>query len=141
MAGSRRETNQKPHVGFSGLAQKGERREERGCREAVRDRGSSFYTHKHTGMQPAAPLQGLSRALPLSHKLLLHPPLPIPQFDRAAFNFRFLPFTIPYPVPFRILGDERKVGCAALCRPVHVYTHAYTALLVCCPWTRRAGST
>ncbi|PNW85211.1 hypothetical protein CHLRE_03g176350v5 [Chlamydomonas reinhardtii] len=30
------------------------------------------------------------------------------QFDRAAFNFRFLPFTIPYPVPFRILGDERK---------------------------------
>lgn len=32
------------------------------------------------------------------------------QFDRAAFNFRFLPFTLPYPVPFRILGDERKVG-------------------------------
>lgn len=30
------------------------------------------------------------------------------QFDRAAFNFRFLPFTLPYPVPFRILGDERK---------------------------------
>ncbi|KAI8475801.1 MAG: hypothetical protein J3K34DRAFT_516979 [Monoraphidium minutum] len=30
------------------------------------------------------------------------------QFDQAAFHFRFLPFTIPYPVPFRILGDERK---------------------------------
>ncbi|KAF5841911.1 hypothetical protein DUNSADRAFT_10348 [Dunaliella salina] len=30
------------------------------------------------------------------------------QFDKAAFYFRFLPFSIPYPVPFRILGDERK---------------------------------
>lgn len=30
-------------------------------------------------------------------------------FDRAAFQFEFLPFTIPYPVPFRLLGDERKV--------------------------------
>ncbi|GLC44333.1 hypothetical protein PLESTB_000481200 [Pleodorina starrii] len=30
------------------------------------------------------------------------------QFDRAAFNFRFLPFKLPYPVPFRLLGDERK---------------------------------
>lgn len=31
------------------------------------------------------------------------------QFDRAAFTFKFLPFTLPYPVPFRLLGDERKV--------------------------------
>ena len=31
------------------------------------------------------------------------------QFDNAAFHFRFLPFTIPYPVPFRLLGDETKV--------------------------------
>jgi hypothetical protein len=31
-------------------------------------------------------------------------------FDRAAFYFSFLPFSIPYPVPFRLLGDERKVG-------------------------------
>lgn len=30
------------------------------------------------------------------------------QFDKAAFYFSFLPFSIPYPVPFRILGDERK---------------------------------
>ncbi|KIY95935.1 putative plastid-lipid-associated protein 12 [Monoraphidium neglectum] len=30
------------------------------------------------------------------------------QFDQAAFHFKFLPFSIPYPVPFRILGDERK---------------------------------
>ncbi|KAG2500058.1 hypothetical protein HYH03_002335 [Edaphochlamys debaryana] len=30
------------------------------------------------------------------------------QFDRAAFYFRSLPFTLPYPVPFRLLGDERK---------------------------------
>jgi hypothetical protein len=30
------------------------------------------------------------------------------QFDNAAFYFNFLPFTLPYPVPFRLLGDERK---------------------------------
>ena len=30
------------------------------------------------------------------------------QFDNAAFHFRALPFTIPYPVPFRLLGDETK---------------------------------
>ncbi|KAK9274181.1 hypothetical protein L1049_018995 [Liquidambar formosana] len=30
------------------------------------------------------------------------------QFDRAAFSFRFLPFKVPYPVPFRLLGDEAK---------------------------------
>ncbi|CAL8460873.1 g404 [Coccomyxa elongata] len=30
------------------------------------------------------------------------------QFDRAAFDFRFLPFKVPYPVPFKLLGDETK---------------------------------
>jgi len=30
------------------------------------------------------------------------------QFDKAAFYFKALPLTIPYPVPFRLLGDERK---------------------------------
>jgi len=30
------------------------------------------------------------------------------QFDRAAFNFYRLPFQIPYPVPFRLVGDEGK---------------------------------
>lgn len=30
------------------------------------------------------------------------------QFDKAAFYFKFLPFSVPYPVPFKILGDERK---------------------------------
>lgn len=29
-------------------------------------------------------------------------------FDKAAFHFNFLPFSIPYPVPFRLLADERK---------------------------------
>jgi len=29
-------------------------------------------------------------------------------FDKAAFYFKSLPFTIPYPVPFKLLGDERK---------------------------------
>nr|XP_016477757.1 PREDICTED: probable plastid-lipid-associated protein 12, chloroplastic isoform X2 [Nicotiana tabacum] len=30
------------------------------------------------------------------------------QFDRAAFSFKFLPVKVPYPVPFRLLGDEAK---------------------------------
>lgn len=31
------------------------------------------------------------------------------QFDTAAFEFKALPFKIPYPVPFKLLGDETKV--------------------------------
>ena len=34
------------------------------------------------------------------------------QFDRAAFYFKALPFSLPYPVPFRLLGDERKARLA-----------------------------
>ncbi|CAA7410672.1 unnamed protein product [Spirodela intermedia] len=30
------------------------------------------------------------------------------RFDRAAFSFKALPFKVPYPVPFRLLGDEAK---------------------------------
>ncbi|CAG9464404.1 unnamed protein product [Pedinophyceae sp. YPF-701] len=30
------------------------------------------------------------------------------QFDSAAFRFDSVPFKIPYPVPFRLLGDESK---------------------------------
>lgn len=30
------------------------------------------------------------------------------QFNRAAFSLKFLPFKVPYPVPFRLLGDEAK---------------------------------
>ncbi len=65
------------------------------------------------------PLPGFSprqgEGLPLFGKSFNYPPARANsridfQFDRAAFNFRFLPFTLPYPVPFRILGDERKVG-------------------------------
>lgn len=32
------------------------------------------------------------------------------QFDRAAFDFKKLPVKIPYPVPFKLLGDETKVN-------------------------------
>lgn len=32
------------------------------------------------------------------------------QFDKAAFEFKALPFKIPYPVPFKLLGDETKAG-------------------------------
>lgn len=31
------------------------------------------------------------------------------QFDKAAFAFYALPFKLPYPVPFKLLGDETKV--------------------------------
>lgn len=31
------------------------------------------------------------------------------QFDKAAFALNALPFKIPYPVPFKLLGDETKV--------------------------------
>ena len=31
------------------------------------------------------------------------------QFDKAAFTFNALPFKLPYPVPFKLLGDETKV--------------------------------
>ena len=31
------------------------------------------------------------------------------QFDTAAFDLAVLPFKIPYPVPFKLLGDETKV--------------------------------
>ncbi|GAQ90499.1 fibrillin family protein [Klebsormidium nitens] len=30
------------------------------------------------------------------------------RFDRAAFHFQFLPFKVPYPVPFKLLDDEAK---------------------------------
>ncbi|KAJ9558976.1 hypothetical protein OSB04_013590 [Centaurea solstitialis] len=30
------------------------------------------------------------------------------RFDKAAFAFKFLPFKVPYPVPFKLLGDEAK---------------------------------
>lgn len=30
------------------------------------------------------------------------------RFDKASFLFKFLPFRVPYPVPFRFLGDEAK---------------------------------
>ncbi|XP_065861730.1 probable plastid-lipid-associated protein 12, chloroplastic isoform X2 [Euphorbia lathyris] len=30
------------------------------------------------------------------------------KFDKAAFAFNFLPFKVPYPVPFKLLGDEAK---------------------------------
>ncbi|PWA86762.1 plastid-lipid associated protein PAP / fibrillin family protein [Artemisia annua] len=30
------------------------------------------------------------------------------RFDKAAFELKFLPFKLPYPVPFRLLGDEAK---------------------------------
>ncbi|KAK9909156.1 hypothetical protein WJX75_007953 [Coccomyxa subellipsoidea] len=30
------------------------------------------------------------------------------QFDRAAFDLKLLPFKVPYPVPFKLLGDETK---------------------------------
>ncbi len=31
-------------------------------------------------------------------------------FDNAYFDLAVVPFRIPYPVPFKLLGDETKVG-------------------------------
>lgn len=36
------------------------------------------------------------------------------QFDEAGFDFKALPFTIPYPVPFRWLGDEVRHLCLSI---------------------------
>ena len=30
------------------------------------------------------------------------------RFDNAAFLLKFWPYRVPYPVPFRLLGDEAK---------------------------------
>ena len=35
------------------------------------------------------------------------------QFDRAAFDFKLLPFKVPYPVPFKLFGDETKVALSS----------------------------
>lgn len=66
----------------------------------------------HLSLQPCRRGAGL----PLFGKSSAYPPARANsridfQFDKAAFHIKLLPFTIPYPVPFRILGDERKV-CA-----------------------------
>jgi hypothetical protein len=42
------------------------------------------------------------------------------QFSKGAFDFSFLPFTIPYPVPFKALGDETKVQQVERHHPVRV---------------------
>ncbi len=52
------------------------------------------------------------------------------QFDKAAFAFNALPFKIPYPVPFKLLGDETKVLTAGVlaevsfhaCNMCHIHT-------------------
>ena len=52
------------------------------------------------------------------------------QFDKAAFAFNALPFKIPYPVPFKLLGDETKVLTAGVlaevpfhaCNISHIHT-------------------
>ena len=36
------------------------------------------------------------------------------QFDTAAFDLRALPFKVPYPVPFKLFGDETKARACAL---------------------------
>ena len=62
------------------------------------------------------------------------------QFDRAAFDFKILPFKVPYPVPFKLLGDETKV-CDFI--QVKCWIHVYMCLCTCqrCQMSldRRAG--
>lgn len=57
------------------------------------------------------------------------------QFDSAAFAFAALPFKLPYPVPFRLLGDERKV-CGDWGKGAEGQARAQPQLLFlccCCP--------
>ena len=61
------------------------------------------------------------------------------QFDTAAFDFRALPFKIPYPVPFKLFGDETKArlenfqvtwalrGCMHMCLAFR-YMHACSSV-------------
>ncbi|KAI9079380.1 hypothetical protein K1719_038679 [Acacia pycnantha] len=42
------------------------------------------------------------------------------RFDRAAFSFKFLPFKVPYPVPFKLLGDEAKVSIPHICPTLEI---------------------
>ncbi len=44
------------------------------------------------------------------------------QFSKGSFDFRFLPFTIPYPVPFKALGDETKARLPVC--PLHLSLHS-----------------
>lgn len=48
------------------------------------------------------------------------------QFDEAGFDFKALPFTIPYPVPFRWLGDEVR----QLCIPASLAPHIFSISLM-----------
>ena len=68
------------------------------------------------------------------------------QFDKAAFHFKFLPFTLPYPVPFKILGDERKVRPRPPPLRVHALGPTPSAAVCACvghwqimtrPWVQR----
>ena len=43
------------------------------------------------------------------------------QFDTAAFAFKFLPFKLPYPVPFKLLGDETKVCSSLVPLPLQIF--------------------
>ena len=55
------------------------------------------------------------------------------QFDTAAFAFKFLPFKVPYPVPFKLLGDEIKARSALLLPAALIPTScgASAPLLLC----------
>ena len=59
------------------------------------------------------------------------------QFDKAAFAFNALPFKIPYPVPFKLLGDETKVFAAdriQICSSMHHWSSATVDIMAC--WHR-----
>ena len=64
------------------------------------------------------------------------------QFDKAAFAFNALPFKVPYPVPFKLLGDETKVFAAdriQICSSMHHWSSATADIMAC--WHRLFVST
>lgn len=47
------------------------------------------------------------------------------QFDEAGFDFKALPFNIPYPVPFRLFGDEVRAIDQVVCPQIHLSSSGF----------------
>ena len=61
------------------------------------------------------------------------------QFDKAAFAFNALPFKIPYPVPFKLLGDETKVLTAGVLVNVPFHACNMSHFTQCCTTAMHAS--
>lgn len=69
-------------------------------------------------------------------------PVPVPQdpsgridfqFDEAGFDLKALPFNIPYPVPFRLFGDEVWLAVCSCLLHIEVFFLCVSSTFVCGP--------